>query len=185
MPDSTPIFDQISFPFLRVDVFSFILHPQFTGIFLFVKIIFIIISLALIFATVLLLVRSSWAKRYFVEDFVETFAARPYGAKKAFKQWLGIQKRLEGDKEEEYKLALIEADTLLDDILKMMGYTGETLGEKLKQITSTILPNIDQVSQAHEIRNNIVHDPDYRVSLDLTKRALAIYEKAFQDLEVF
>lgn len=72
----------------------------------------------------------------------------------------------------------------MDRVLKKMGYKGDTLTDKLKQVSEAIIPNIDKVWEAHKLRNNIVHDPDYIVNFDLAKRAIGIYEKTFQDLEV-
>ena len=167
------------------NIIPFILNPEFEGILLYIKTIFIIISLLFVGGIISLLIANTWLKRFIWEDLIETFTARPYGVKKTFKQWAKIQKRLETGKDDEYKLALIEADSLLDDILTRMGYAGDSMGDRLKQIDSTILPNIDQVWEAHKIRNNIVHDPDYKVTSELVKRAMEIYKKAFQDLEAF
>jgi len=167
------------------NIISFIINPKFEGVFLYIKIVFI--SLICLYAVLILilLLRSSWLKRRFLEDIVEISAYRPFGAKKTFKQWAKIINRLDIDKESEFKLAIIEADSLLDDILKKIGYSGETLGERLKQLNSTILPNIDQVLQAHKTRNNVIHDPDYHLTLEEAKKTMGIYEKAFRDLEVF
>ncbi len=72
---------------------------------------------------------------------------------------------------------------MLDDILKRMGYGGESLGERLEKITVASLPNLDEVKVAHKTRNNIVHDPDYRLSLDEARKTLEIYEKTLTDLQ--
>lgn len=66
-----------------------------------------------------------------------------------------------------------------------MGYSGEAIGEKLKQLDSATLPNIEQVWKAHKIRNNIVHDPDYQLTLAEARKAIEVYEKVLRDLEVF
>ena len=87
--------------------------------------------------------------------------------------------------ESEYKLAVIETDSMLDDILRRMGYAGETLGERLEKLTSATLPNIEEIKEVHRIRTNIIHDPDYRISLDETRRVMGIYEQAFKDLQAF
>ena len=167
------------------NIVSFILEPHLKGTFLSIKIIFIIISIVMAGSIVALLLVSSWLKRFMLEDLVETFVKRPYGAKKGFKEWLKIQQRLESDKIDEYKLALIEADDLLDDVLQNMGYKGETMGDRLKQLDSAVLPNLEEVSEAHGIRNNVVHDPDYNLTPELAKRAVAVYEKSLRSLEVF
>jgi hypothetical protein len=66
-----------------------------------------------------------------------------------------------------------------------MGYAGETLGERLKNLTSATLSNIEEIKATHQVRNNIVHDPDYRLSLDDTRAALAVFEQALRDLQAF
>ena len=166
-------------------IFAFIFQPEFEGIFLYIKNTFIIISLVFLTGIIVLLILSTWLRRRLLEDLTEFTTYRPFGAKGAFKQWGKIAKRLETDKEVEYKLAIIEADSLLDDTLKKMGYKGEIMGDRLKQLTSAILPNLDQIEEAYKIRNNAVHDPDYKLTLDQAKRVLGIYERALRDLEMF
>ncbi len=164
------------------NVFSFILSPV---LLFYIKTIFIVLGFTFLIWIVLLLLKNSWLKRRFLENWVEFFAYRPFGVKKTFKQWAKITKRLETGKEAECKLAVIEADSLLNDIFKEMGYSGETIEEILKQLDSTTLPNIKQIWEAHKIRNNVVHDPDYRFTLDEAKKTLGIFEKALRDLEMF
>ncbi len=149
------------------------------------KILFIVFALVCLAGAIYFATKSSWLKYRIIQDLVEFFTYRPYGIRKIVKQWAKIMGRLETGLESEYKLAVIEADSLLDETLERMGYGGETLGERLKNITSDILPNLEQIWQAHKIRNNIVHDPDYRLNLDEARKALAIYEKAFTDLQAF
>jgi len=120
-----------------------------------------------------------------LQDMTEFLTYRPYGVKKIVKIWSKIKGRLESGSESEYKLAVIEADSILNDILERMGFKGETLGNRLKQVTTAILPSIEEVGEAHKIRNNIVHDPDYKLTLDQTQKALEIYERALRDLQVF
>jgi hypothetical protein len=117
-----------------------------------------------------------------LQDLFEFLTYRPYGLRRIEKQWIKIMEKLETGKEAEYKLAVIEADSMLDNILEKMGYSGENLRDRLKHLTQATIPNLDTLLEAHKIRNNIVHDPDYRLSLEETKKVLAIYEKTFQDI---
>jgi len=163
----------------------FVKNPDFWGTFLYLKIIFIIFALIFLGSIIILLLKSTWLKRRLLEDLVEIVVYRPFGAKRTFKQWAKISKRLETEKEAECKLAIIEADGLLNDILRKMGYSGETMGEILKQLDSATLPSIDPIWEAHKTRNNVVHDPDYKLTLDQAKKVLGVYEKALRDLEMF
>jgi hypothetical protein len=155
------------------------------GILLSLKIIFIIIFLSFLAVILYSLRKSSWLRYRFLQDLIEISRFRPYEAEKLSKTWAKVQKRLEIGSESEYKLAVIEADSLLNEVLERMGYRGGALGERLQKVTADALPNVEEVWEAHKIRNNIVHDPDYRLSLDEAKRALEIYEKALTDLQAF
>ncbi len=167
------------------DIISFINSPGFIKGISISKIIFIVFSIIFLIGVIFFLIRSNWIKRLIVEDLVEIFTYRPYGVRKILKQWNKIISRLDTGLESEYKLAVIEADSMVDDILVRMGYPGETLGERLEKLTSAILPNIEQVREAHKIRNNVVHDPDYILTLDTAKKALSIYEQALNNLQAF
>jgi len=39
------------------------------------------------------------------------------------------------------------------------------------------------VREIHKIRNNIIHDPTYKLSQEEVKKALAVYEKALIELD--
>lgn len=167
------------------NILSFILNPRFSGIFLAIKIIFIIISILLFGAFVVFLKKGSWLKRRYLADWVEFLARRPYGAKPEFKQWNKIFKKIETKKEADYKLAVIEADNFFDGILAKIGYKGETMSDKLKDAGPDVIPNFRDVWEAHKIRNNVVHDPDYRLAIEQAQTVLMIYERALRDMEIF
>jgi hypothetical protein len=159
--------------------------PEFEGWLLIFKILFLILALIFFIGIFLFLFKTTWLKRILLWDFAEILTYRPFGVRKVVRAWAKIMAHLEVGTEAEYKLAVIEADLMLDDILKRMGYGGKTLGERLEKLTAATLPNIEQIWEAHKTRNNIVHDPDYRLSLDQARKTLAIYEQALRDLQAF
>jgi len=166
------------------DLISYLILPETVSQLWFLKILFIIFSLISLGFIIFFLLKSSWLKYFVIYDLFEFLTYQSYKSKVITKQWKKIKKRLETDLEAEYKLALIEADSLLDEVFKKKGFEGDTLAEKLKKINIDILPNLEEIWQAHKIRNNIVHDPDYQLSFDEAKRTISIYEKALIDLEV-
>ena len=166
-------------------IFYFIIHPEFEGFLLYLRVIFIVISLIFLISIIILFLKTSWGRARYLEAITEFVAYRPFGVKETFKHWNKIMKRLETDREFEYKLAVIESDSLLDAVFKKMGYKGEDFIQKLEQIDPSVLSNLKEVWKAHKIRDNVVHDPDYQLTLDQAKTVLAIYEKALRELEVF
>lgn len=162
---------------------NFLVYPQFEGWLLVFKIFLILLSFLLAFSIVILLRKTSWLKHNILEDMSEFMGFRPYGMSGKEKSWNKIVVRLETGLESEYKLAVIEADGMLDDVLKVMGYAGENLGEKLKRLTPTVLSNIAEIKETHQLRDNIVHDPDFKLSLDETRKVLSVYEQALRGLQ--
>jgi len=176
--------NSVSYSKMDNNIISLITNPPFAGSVFILKIGFIGISLIMTGLIVLFLSKTNWLKFRLTQNLIEFVTYKPFGAKKIAKQWMKIKQRLDAGLESEFKLAVIEADAMLDDILKKMGYNGESLGDKLKQVSADILPSLAEVQGAHEIRNNIVHDPDYRLNLDGAQKTISFYEKAFTDLDV-
>lgn len=107
----------------------------------------------------------------------KTAQSTPLGSR-----WEEIQKHLNSVKEAEWKFAVIEADSLVDSILKTNGYPGDTMGERLKNIEKTQLVSIDDLWEAHKIRNRLAHDPGYFLRYGEAKRAIQLYEKVLKEL---
>lgn len=97
--------------------------------------------------------------------------------------WQLVIDKLNSNNEDSYKQAVIEADKIFDDLLKRNNYRGNDMGDRLKQITSDKLSNINEIWQAHKLRNQLVHEPDFQLKEHEARRMIEIYQKAFQDLE--
>jgi hypothetical protein len=99
-------------------------------------------------------------------------------------RWEAIQNHLLSDNESDWKLAIIEADILLNEILSKMGYAQATVGEKLMSIERADLSTLEEAWQAHKVRNQIAHQGSgFVISLDEARRTIGRYEKVFRELE--
>lgn len=150
-----------------------------------IKAIFIIISLILFVAIVILIAKTTWFRLRYLEDYTEFFASRPFGTKTKFKKLELINKKLNSGKEAEYKIAVIEAENFLKEVLRKMEYKGEFLDDILNQVDEKVLPSIGKVREAQKVRDSIVHNPDYDLSKDQAINIVKIYEKALEELEAF
>src|SRR4030042_1066577 len=148
------------------------------------KIVFGSISFLMIAGIVYFILKTNYLQMIYFQDVAEILSFRPYGTRKIVKQWNKLKNRLGLPSEAEHKLAIIEADNLLNEVLAKMGYQGETLGEKLKQLSALKLSNLDRAMEAHKIRNSIVYDTDYRLSLEQAQKTVEIYEKFLIELQV-
>ena len=72
----------------------------------------------------------------------------------------------------------------MDYILKYLGYQGETMAERLQKVPASVLNNADDVWRAHKIRNNLVHDPNYRISYKQSEYVINTYARALKNLKI-
>ncbi len=182
MMDFIDIIASFFFNIFSQRTLSFVLNPEFGGWLLVIRNAFLFVSGILILLSLFLLGASGWLRKRYTEDLYEATAYKPYGAKKFEKEWKRISARLDSGEGAGYKLAVIEADDLLEERLRSMGYKGGKMQDLLEQVPETIVPNVEEVSRVHELRNNIVHDPDYRLELEEANKAVAVFERALQEL---
>lgn len=82
------------------------------------------------------------------------------------------------------KLAVVEADKLLDTVLRKLHFPGETMGERLKTAAYKY-PNISKVWGAHKLRNQLVHDATFEITVRQAKSAVRDFHAALKTLNVF
>jgi len=167
------------------NIISFIIDPEFSGIWLALKISFILISFLLLIGVVFFSLKSTWLKSKYTEDYTEFFTYRPYGVKKEFKRWMKVIKRIDSGKEIECKMAVIEADDLVKEVFQKMNYEGDFLDDILDEVDPKVLPSLDKLKEVHKIRNDIVHSPDYQLTVEQARNIIRIYQQALMELEMF
>lgn len=104
--------------------------------------------------------------------------------RRSLKGWRHILKNLRSNDPGKWRLALREADRILDEILKMAGYHGDNLDERLENITSAQLPSIEEVRQAHNLSKKVSEDSDFPLKKEEADEAAYIYRKAFRELRL-
>ena len=82
------------------------------------------------------------------------------------------------------RLAVIEVDKMFDELLLRMGYHGDTMGERLEKVTPGQFPRLQEIWDAHKLRNRLVHDPDVQLTRADAAKALETYKGVLNDLEV-
>ena len=97
-------------------------------------------------------------------------------------KWERVLKLVESDASSDWKLAILEADIMLEEILDKMGYSGESMGEKLKSIEKSDFETLDYAWEAHKIRNSIAHEGgDFLLNQREAKRVIELYKRVFEE----
>jgi len=115
--------------------------------------------------------------------------------------WLKTLDYLFSQHQSDWRLAVIEADKMLEDLMKQLGFKGETLGDRLKDAAQPARPDparqnhsgggrsggekfrgLTSAWEVHTIRNKIAHEgASFQLSQHEAKRVIAIYEQIFRE----
>lgn len=164
------------------DFIYFISSSQIQDLLFPVKLVFVLFSAFFLIFVVYFMLNSSWLQYKFLEDVTEFFSWQAYGQREMRKQWGKIKKRIESGTESDYKLAIIDADDYLIQVLDNRGYEGDSFEESIKNAGRLMTSFVDEILRAHEIRNSIVYNPDYKLSAVEAKKILNTYESAVNNI---
>lgn len=97
-------------------------------------------------------------------------------------KWQKIVEHAGSANANDWRLAILEADILLDDMLKQNGALGDTIGERLKSMTVNQMPSLQKAWEAHLVRNQIAHEgTDFNLSQHEARRIISLYEQVLRE----
>lgn len=100
-------------------------------------------------------------------------------------KWLIVEEMIQGSTESDWKLAIIEADILLEEVMKESGFVGDTLGEMLTNATKNSFASYQNAWEAHKTRNDIAHSgASYKLTKDDAVRTINMYKMVLQEFGV-
>lgn len=99
-------------------------------------------------------------------------------------RWNRVMEQVHSESEQSWRLAILEADIMLNELLDVLGYRGETMADKMKAVNRSRFQTIDLAWEAHAVRNVIAHQGSQR-SLDSreARRTISLYEKVFREFQ--
>jgi len=146
-----------------------------------VKIFSVIISIVFIFGIAYSFIKLLEIRKKRMVEFAKTVIEEPI--EERAKRWDKIKKYIQSNNSSDWRMAIMEADSLLDDIVKKIGYKGETLGERLSKIKPIHLNSIQDAWEAHKVRNKIAHEANrYEISKTKAENTIELYENVFKEL---
>lgn len=77
--------------------------------------------------------------------------------------------------------AIVEADKLLDHVMKQKGYAGATMADRLRHAESRF-SKVNNVWSAHKLRNALAHEVGFDLVQSQAKNALKDFERGLKDL---
>lgn len=108
-----------------------------------------------------------------------------YRGKKSSSRLEQVFTHIASENPNDWKLAIIEADVILDETLKEKGYAGTSLGERLRSISPSQLNSLDDAWTAHKVRNQIAHGgADFVLTKRLAEETINRYRRVFTEFGI-
>ncbi len=100
-------------------------------------------------------------------------------------RWNGILEEANSNDERKWRLAILEADIMLNELLDIEGYRGETMADKMKQADRSTFRTIDDAWEAHRVRNQIAHQGSAHIlNARDVRRTIGLYGNVFREFKI-
>jgi hypothetical protein len=162
-----------------------VLFPPVTGWLLVAKIFFILFNMGVLAFMIYVWTTTIYLRRLFIIDLVEFFTYRAYTSRLIDHDWIKIKKRLITKNEDELKLAIIEADLLVNDVMSRAAFAGANLAEKLENANPERFFDIDAAKEADGLYRKIVADKNIKLDYPTAKAAFLAFEQVLKDMAAF
>lgn len=101
------------------------------------------------------------------------------------KRWQKIERKIDEGGESNYRVAVIDCDKMIQDVLNDLGYSDDTWANTLAQAKSKFSNSAFQgLWRAHKVRNRVVHDSEHELNSMEAKSAIKKYRRALKELNV-
>jgi len=100
-------------------------------------------------------------------------------------RWHYILTLSESPNESDWRVAVLEADNMMEEVLQERGFAGETVSELLEAASGSGFLTIQNVWEAHNIRNQVAHEgSEFPLSQIEGRRVIRMYQTFFEELSV-
>jgi len=97
-------------------------------------------------------------------------------------RWNRVLEHASSGDEHKWRLAILEADIMLNELLDLQGYKGETIAEKMKMVSRANFNSIDDAWEAHKVRNKIAHEGiEYHIDEREKNHVVNLYQRVFKE----
>lgn len=190
-PLFTPTYLNVEYIFEKIveyatPIFNFFTNPQTWNIIGIISAILSVICIALIiFSLVRLVEIQIHEKEEINHEIHQAMLRQKERERNANPRWHYIQTLIESPNESDWRVAIIEADSLMEEMLKEKGLTGNTVSELLEGAKDSGYRSIQDAWDAHLARNQIAHEGlDSPLSQVEGRRIIKLFQNFFEELRI-
>lgn len=106
----------------------------------------------------------------------------PVAKRQATERWGYIQSLLKSYNTNDWKQAVIEADIMLEEMLREAGYAGDGVGDMLKNANTEDFTTLQSAWDGHKVRNSIAHTgAGFKLSKQEAEKAISKFKEVFEE----
>jgi hypothetical protein len=99
-------------------------------------------------------------------------------------RWHYILTLVESPNESDWRVAIIEADSMLEELLRERGFSGDTVSELLEGAKTGGFTTIQSAWDAHLVRNQIAHQGSaFSITQIEARRVIKMFQNTFEELK--
>ncbi len=95
-------------------------------------------------------------------------------------RWEKVEKMAQSNNQSDWRMAILESDSMLDELIQKLGYTGKDMGERMLSMNSVNFPYIEEAWRVHKLRNIIAHETSYDLQKGEMEDAIDVYSMIFK-----
>lgn len=97
-------------------------------------------------------------------------------------KWSKVSTHMESANPTEWRLAIIEADVMLSELLDKLNLPGDTIGDKMKAVERSDFTTLDKAWEAHKVRNQIAHEgSQFLLNERQARHTIDLYRAVFEE----
>jgi len=115
--------------------------------------------------------RERWRRKWGLSSLSDLFS-------RSNKQWKKTESLLEEPYQASWKLAVLQAEGIVERTLKQIGFQGNNFSQQIQELQKQGYRHLDILSELHQKKEKILKDKNFSLSLAQAKETVAVY-KAF------
>jgi hypothetical protein len=115
-----------------------------------------------------------------LRSFLKNKSTGPFDRQEIKEQWKKVTEILKNPQEMNCKLAIVEADKMLDSLLITLECKGKDMEERLEYAILRY-PKLKRAVWAHKLRKEVTAE-DYHIKYSVTQKVLSVFKQAYKDL---
>lgn len=100
------------------------------------------------------------------------------------KRWEAVMHKVYLKREADYKSAVLEADGIVEEVFRKVGFPSLDVALDQKKISIAQLSYVEELAKAHKQKNKLVKDQNTHITQQEALQSISVYESVLKEMQV-